>query len=130
MKLPLLQVLELSGNFFDGQIPDFDGQSELYFISLSGNKLEGPIPKSIGGLSGLLFFDVRDNNLQVSRHTEWMEFFGSISSWYLTFDFTYLGSNSSRNGGDSWVGYSVCFKQPVDRIHSIILWKSREASGS
>ncbi|KAL7241967.1 hypothetical protein ACSBR1_014525 [Camellia fascicularis] len=49
---PKLEILALSDNEFDGQIPSTLGEcTELQIISLSSNKFTGFIPKAIGNLT-------------------------------------------------------------------------------
>ncbi|KAL7241981.1 hypothetical protein ACSBR1_014539 [Camellia fascicularis] len=51
---PKLEILDLSGNEFDGQIPSTLGECrELQIISLSINKFTGKIPQELGSLHSL-----------------------------------------------------------------------------
>ncbi|KAG6676222.1 pollen receptor-like kinase 1 isoform X1 [Carya illinoinensis] len=52
--LPNLLELRLEDNHFDGQIPDFQ-QKSLSAFNVSGNELEGPIPKSLSGMDSSCF---------------------------------------------------------------------------
>ncbi|VAH52198.1 unnamed protein product [Triticum turgidum subsp. durum] len=59
-----LVLLDLSSNSFQGTIPDsLMNCSKLQYLVLSGNMLEGPIPKKIGSLYNLLGLGLSRNNL-------------------------------------------------------------------
>ncbi|KAI7999926.1 putative LRR receptor-like serine/threonine-protein kinase [Camellia lanceoleosa] len=62
---PKLEILDLSGNEFDGQIPSTLGECrELQIISLSINKFTGFIPKAIGNLTSLRILYLGSNNFK------------------------------------------------------------------
>ncbi|KAL7241997.1 hypothetical protein ACSBR1_014555 [Camellia fascicularis] len=62
---PKLEILDLSGNEFDGQIPSTLGKCrELQIISLSINKFTGFIPKAIGNLTSLQILYLGSNNFK------------------------------------------------------------------
>ncbi|XP_059455863.1 receptor-like protein 56 isoform X2 [Corylus avellana] len=62
-----LQLVDLSHNSLSGSLPSCLNLQNIEHLYLQGNKLTGPIPKSIFNSSSLLTLDLRDNN-----------FFGSI----------------------------------------------------
>ncbi|KAL7241978.1 hypothetical protein ACSBR1_014536 [Camellia fascicularis] len=65
--LPKLEILALSGNEFDGQIPSTLGECrELQIISLSYNKFTSFIPKAIGNLTLLQILYLGGNNFKVA----------------------------------------------------------------
>lgn len=63
-----VELLDLSNNRFRGPIPQniSDVMPDLIFLSLSGNKLTGQIPDSIGNMSSLSVIDLSRNNLMGS----------------------------------------------------------------
>ncbi|TKY55867.1 Leucine-rich repeat receptor protein kinase MSP1 [Spatholobus suberectus] len=63
--LPYLETLDLSNNFFSGQIPEsLSNLTRLARLGLSKNSFTGPIPSSIGSLSNLQELYLDNNNLQ------------------------------------------------------------------
>ncbi|KAL7211327.1 hypothetical protein ACSBR2_014242 [Camellia fascicularis] len=63
--LPKLEILSLSKNEFDGQIPSTLGECrELKFLSLSYNKFTSFIPKAIGNLTLLQILYLGGNNFK------------------------------------------------------------------
>jgi hypothetical protein len=63
--LPYLQALDLSNNYFYGQIPEsLSNLTQLRRLGLSRNLLYGEIPTSIGSLSSLEALYLDNNNLQ------------------------------------------------------------------
>ncbi|GKV05089.1 hypothetical protein SLEP1_g17133 [Rubroshorea leprosula] len=54
VRLPYLQLIDLSRNYLSGAIPSEWGSMQLVNISLLGNRLTGPIPKEIGNISTLI----------------------------------------------------------------------------
>lgn len=65
--LPYLQTLDLSNNFFYGQIPEsVSNLTQLSRLGLSINMFSGEIPTSIGSLSRLEELYLDNNNLQGS----------------------------------------------------------------
>ncbi|KAB5547566.1 hypothetical protein DKX38_010972 [Salix brachista] len=63
--LPYLQTLDLSNNFFYGQIPEsVSNLTQLSRLGLSRNMFSGEIPTSIGSLSSLEELYLDNNNLQ------------------------------------------------------------------
>ncbi|GLT38037.1 hypothetical protein SLA2020_123080 [Shorea laevis] len=63
VRLPYLQVIDLSRNYLSGTIPPEWGSMQLVNISLLGNRLTGPIPKEIGNISTLTDLVVEFNQL-------------------------------------------------------------------
>ncbi|CAG7911452.1 unnamed protein product [Brassica rapa] len=62
--LPFLQALDLSDNYFSGNIPSSLGNlSKLTFLDLSKNAFNGEIPSSLGNLSNLTILDLSQNKL-------------------------------------------------------------------
>ncbi|XP_020217645.1 probable LRR receptor-like serine/threonine-protein kinase At4g36180 [Cajanus cajan] len=63
--LPYLQTLDISHNYFSGQIPDsFSNLTRLSRLSLSSNSFSGEIPASLGTLSNLEKLYLDNNNLR------------------------------------------------------------------
>ncbi|XP_068465640.1 probable LRR receptor-like serine/threonine-protein kinase At4g36180 isoform X1 [Phaseolus vulgaris] len=63
--LPYLQTLDVSNNFFSGQIPEsFSNLTRLTRLGLSKNSLTGTIPSSLSSLSNLQELYLDNNNLQ------------------------------------------------------------------
>lgn len=63
--LPYLQTLDLSGNYFDGPIPEsFLNLTRLRRLSLSHNSLSGWIPSSLGSVADLEELYLDNNNLE------------------------------------------------------------------
>ena len=63
--LTRLRILQLSGNFIAGVIPDtISHLSHLITLDLSANRFTGVLPKSLGSLASLQTLDFSDNNLQ------------------------------------------------------------------
>ncbi|KAG5061011.1 hypothetical protein AAZX31_01G156600 [Glycine max] len=63
--LPYLQTLDLSNNYFSGQIPySFSNLTRLSRLSLSSNSFSGEIPSSLGTLSNLQELYLDNNNLR------------------------------------------------------------------
>ncbi|KAI3872128.1 hypothetical protein MKX03_033189 [Papaver bracteatum] len=60
---PRLQILNLKGNNFHGNISSFPDSCNLRTLDLSGNNLEGHLPGSIVSCEGLEVFDVAKNQL-------------------------------------------------------------------
>ncbi|XP_039136278.1 uncharacterized protein LOC120273665 [Dioscorea cayenensis subsp. rotundata] len=57
-----LRVLNLSGNHFDGVIPESLGNlGSLERLDLSDNELNGSIPESLSNLTNLVYFDLSNN---------------------------------------------------------------------
>nr|AJG42089.1 LEPR3 [Brassica napus] len=62
--LPFLQALDLSDNYFSGNIPSSLGNlSKLTFLDLSKNAFNGEIPSSLGNLSNLTILNLSQNKL-------------------------------------------------------------------
>ncbi|CAL9023428.1 unnamed protein product [Prunus brigantina] len=67
-----LTFLDLSGNYFIGQIPQqvFTNLGKLEYLNLTNNNFEGPIPSSIGQLRELKYLNLRKNSLNSSIPSE------------------------------------------------------------
>lgn len=64
-KLPYLQKLDLSGNYFTGEIPDsFSFLTQIQQLTLSRNSLSGWLTDSLAALSTLQELYLDNNNLQ------------------------------------------------------------------
>ncbi|KAK7360129.1 hypothetical protein VNO77_02107 [Canavalia gladiata] len=62
--LPYLETLDVSDNYFSGQIPEsLSNLTRLRRLGLSRNSFTGPIPSSIGSLSNLEELYLDNNNL-------------------------------------------------------------------
>ena len=71
--LTALQVLDLSGNRLNGEIPDALGSlSNLIHLDLSANQLSGPFPgiRELGSLSNLIHLDLSSQQSQ-RPHLAW-----------------------------------------------------------
>ncbi|KAF7809690.1 putative LRR receptor-like serine/threonine-protein kinase [Senna tora] len=63
--LPYLETLDVSNNYFSGQIPEsLSNLTRLRRLALSGNSFTGEIPSSIGSLSNLEELYLDNNNLE------------------------------------------------------------------
>lgn len=63
--LPYLETLDVSNNYFSGQIPEsLSNLTRLRRLALSGNSFNSEIPSSIGSLSNLEELYLDNNNLQ------------------------------------------------------------------
>ncbi|GLU15105.1 hypothetical protein SLE2022_316300 [Rubroshorea leprosula] len=70
VRLPYLQLIDLSRNYLSGAIPSEWGSMQLVNISLLGNRLTGPIPKEIGNISTLIELNVEINQLSGALPSE------------------------------------------------------------
>ncbi|XP_059452680.1 receptor-like protein Cf-9 homolog [Corylus avellana] len=62
--LDVFRVIDLSGNRFDGEIPELVGSLKgLHSLNLSNNALIGHIPPSLGNLTNLESMDLSQNKL-------------------------------------------------------------------
>ncbi|KAG0485878.1 hypothetical protein HPP92_009957 [Vanilla planifolia] len=62
--MKMLQTLILDGNFFNGTVPDwFDSFSNLTNLSIQHNRLEGPLPLSIGRMHSLTRLSLSGNGI-------------------------------------------------------------------
>ncbi|KOM54881.1 hypothetical protein LR48_Vigan10g077300 [Vigna angularis] len=59
-----LKFLDLSGNNLQGNIPELENVTSLVKLDLSFNKLEGPIPTSLGKVTTLVKLDLSFNKLE------------------------------------------------------------------
>ncbi|XP_048129590.1 probable leucine-rich repeat receptor-like serine/threonine-protein kinase At3g14840 [Rhodamnia argentea] len=63
IRLPHLQIFDVTRNYLNGTIPKEWGSTNLRNISLLGNRLTGPIPKEMGNISTLSRLVVEINQL-------------------------------------------------------------------
>ena len=63
MNFPELIILSFQNNSLWGNVMNFSFNHKMKIISLSGNKLDGPIPGSLLSLSVLESLQLQDNNL-------------------------------------------------------------------
>ena len=64
LKLPLLEVIDLSSNNLNGPLPaEFPLNERLKFLGLHNNAIDGSIPPSIARLVALHHLDLSENNL-------------------------------------------------------------------
>ncbi|XP_077251094.1 putative LRR receptor-like serine/threonine-protein kinase At1g07650 [Tasmannia lanceolata] len=70
VRLPFLQILDLSRNFLSGTIPPQWGTMQLTKISLLGNRLSGPIPIELGNITTLLDLTLEANRFSGSLPKE------------------------------------------------------------
>ncbi|XP_035543996.1 probable leucine-rich repeat receptor-like serine/threonine-protein kinase At3g14840 isoform X2 [Juglans regia] len=61
VKLPFLQKLDLTRNYLSGTIPFEWASANLTFMSISVNKLSGPIPSSLGSMTTLVYLSLETN---------------------------------------------------------------------
>ncbi|KAM7502813.1 hypothetical protein LguiB_001717 [Lonicera macranthoides] len=71
---PNVTNLYLANNSFSGTIPKNIGQvmSKLQYLDLSGNKLNGSIPSSLGKIDRLYYLSLSKNRLSGKVHDQWM----------------------------------------------------------
>lgn len=147
--LAVLRTLDVTGNFLSGQIPDafasgasraalrelrlgenqlsgtvpaFGDSSphRLAFLDLSGNKLSGTIPQSLGKLSSLRLLDLSFNNLtgylpsELSKLTEMK----SIN----------LGHNPGLNWSipTAWRGFLASSSPPAKYRVGFVAWRKKK----
>lgn len=60
---PLLENLDLRGNYLNGRIPDFKNVPNIKAIRLNWNQLTGNVPPSVTKLSQLQDLDLTENNM-------------------------------------------------------------------
>ncbi|KAK8514117.1 hypothetical protein V6N12_008834 [Hibiscus sabdariffa] len=60
-KLPYLKEIVLFRNFLSGTIPREWATMKLEFVSLSSNRLSGPVPSYLGNITTLTFLSLDDN---------------------------------------------------------------------
>ncbi|XP_035543987.1 probable leucine-rich repeat receptor-like serine/threonine-protein kinase At3g14840 [Juglans regia] len=61
VKLPFLQKLDLTRNYLSGTIPSEWASANLTVLSISVNKLSGPIPSSLGSMTTLVYLSLETN---------------------------------------------------------------------
>ncbi|MQM03969.1 hypothetical protein Taro_036759 [Colocasia esculenta] len=58
-----LQVLDLSGNHFNGTLPDnFSNLTGLQVLDIAGNNFSGPLPRALAQLISVIFLDLSANH--------------------------------------------------------------------
>ncbi|XP_039029811.1 receptor-like protein 36 [Hibiscus syriacus] len=70
--LSTLQYLDLQGNNFSGILPKFSKASQLWFLKVSKNRLEGKLPRSLVKCNGLGVLGV-GNNMMSDTFPFWLE---------------------------------------------------------
>ncbi|XP_019198520.1 PREDICTED: probable LRR receptor-like serine/threonine-protein kinase At1g07650 [Ipomoea nil] len=61
VKLPFLKTIDLARNYLSGTIPPEWASMKLEFISLTVNRLSGPIPKYLGNITSLTYLSLENN---------------------------------------------------------------------
>lgn len=63
--LPLLQIIDLSGNLISGKVPyDIGRLNQLTVLNLADNHISGRIPRTLVNLSNLMLLDLRNNAME------------------------------------------------------------------
>ncbi|XP_076948628.1 putative LRR receptor-like serine/threonine-protein kinase At1g07650 [Bidens hawaiensis] len=60
-KLPSIKMIDLSYNYLNGTIPNEWESTKLEFISVTGNRLSGSIPKFLGNITTLGYLGLENN---------------------------------------------------------------------
>nr|GEV86133.1 leucine-rich repeat protein [Tanacetum cinerariifolium] len=84
--LKYLKFLDLSGNYLDGEIPEFTGSlKQLSHLNLSNSGFTGNIPHHIGNLSNLKVLDLSASDLQLAADDmAWVSGLTSLERLVLT----------------------------------------------
>ncbi|XP_019190174.1 PREDICTED: probable LRR receptor-like serine/threonine-protein kinase At1g07650 [Ipomoea nil] len=61
VKLPFLKIIDLSRNYLSGTIPPEWASIKLELISVTVNRLSGPIPKYLGNITTLTYLNLESN---------------------------------------------------------------------
>ncbi|XP_059436377.1 probable leucine-rich repeat receptor-like serine/threonine-protein kinase At3g14840 [Corylus avellana] len=60
-KLPYLKTIDLTRNYLTGTIPPEWASTKLKFLSVTVNKLSGPIPSYLGNITTLVYMSIENN---------------------------------------------------------------------
>ncbi|XP_059435623.1 probable LRR receptor-like serine/threonine-protein kinase At1g07650 isoform X2 [Corylus avellana] len=60
-KLPYLKTIDLTRNYLTGTIPPEWASTRLKFLSITVNKLSGPIPSYLGNITTLVYMSIENN---------------------------------------------------------------------
>ncbi|KAJ4822349.1 hypothetical protein Tsubulata_048140 [Turnera subulata] len=99
-RMPLLEGLDVSGNYLTGKLPDFlNGLQDVYLMDVSENNLTGNIPVTLGSFSSIQFLRLSNNELSG-------EIPSSLQNCTLleTLD---LGDNRLTGKIPTWIGQSL-----------------------
>ncbi|XP_031120680.1 probable leucine-rich repeat receptor-like serine/threonine-protein kinase At3g14840 [Ipomoea triloba] len=61
VKLPFLKIIELSRSYLSGTIPPEWASIKLEYLSVTVNRLSGPIPKYLGNITTLIHLNLQNN---------------------------------------------------------------------
>ncbi|XP_019190173.1 PREDICTED: probable leucine-rich repeat receptor-like serine/threonine-protein kinase At3g14840 [Ipomoea nil] len=61
VKLPFLKIIDISRSYLSGTIPPEWASMKLEYISVTVNRLSGPIPKYLGNITTLVYLNLENN---------------------------------------------------------------------
>ncbi|XP_031120635.1 probable leucine-rich repeat receptor-like serine/threonine-protein kinase At3g14840 [Ipomoea triloba] len=61
VKLPFLKIIDLNRNYLNGTIPLEWASTKLEYLSLTVNRLSGPIPKYLANITALVYLNLENN---------------------------------------------------------------------